>query len=80
VIEARLQSEYGIKCVLEPLGHVAARWPVPASPQSSPPSVTTSGALLLKDRQGRDVILFESVWELRFVTEANPGYTFVDSM
>ena len=34
VIEARLQSEYGIRCVLEPLPHVAARWPVPESAQT----------------------------------------------
>ena len=80
VIEARLQSEYGIKAVLDTLPHVAARWPVAQPGQSRPLALTTSGALALKDRQGRDVVLFESVWELRFVTEANPGFTFVDSM
>ena len=45
-----------------------------------PLSLTTSGALPSKDRQGRDVMLFESAWELRFVSEANPGFKFVDSM
>jgi peptide chain release factor 3 len=80
VIEARLQSEYGIKCVLEPLPHVAARWPVPESDETRPLTLTTSGVMTIKDRQGRDVILFESAWELRFVTEANPGFRLVDSM
>ena len=80
VIEARLQSEYGIRAVLDSLPHVAARWPVPQEGNTKPLALTTSGALLLKDRQGRDVVLFESVWELRFVSEANPGFTFVDSM
>jgi peptide chain release factor 3 len=80
VIEARLQSEYGIKAVLEPLSHVSARWPIPQPGNTKPLSLTTSGALPLKDRLGRDVILFESVWELRYVTEANPGFTFVDTL
>jgi peptide chain release factor 3 len=80
VIEARLQSEYGIRCVLEPLPHVAARWPVPESEQTRPIALTTSGVMTIKDRQGRDVLLFESAWELRFVTEANPGIRLLDSM
>ena len=80
VIEARLQSEYGIRAVLDTLPHVSARWPVPQPGNTKPLSLTTSGALLLKDRQERDVVLFESVWELRFVSEANPGYTFVDTI
>jgi peptide chain release factor 3 len=80
VIEARLQSEYGIRCVLEPLPHVAARWPVPESPQTRPLTLTTSGVLTVKDRHARDVILFESAWELRFVTEANPGVRLLDTM
>ena len=29
-------------------------------------SLTTSGRLTVKDRQGRDVVLFESAWELRY--------------
>jgi peptide chain release factor 3 len=80
VIEARLQSEYGIRAVVDSLPHVAARWPVPQGAETKPLALTTSGALLLKDRLGRDVVLFESVWELRFVSEANPGFKFVDSM
>jgi len=80
VIEARLQSEYGIKCVLEPLPHVAARWPVPESEQTRPITLTTSGVMPIKDRHGRDVVLFESAWELRFVTEANPGIRLLDSI
>ena len=79
VIEARLQSEYGIKALLEPLPHVSARWPVPEPGHTGPLSLTTSGALPLKDRHGRDVILFESVWELRYVSENNPRFTFLDS-
>ena len=80
VIEARLQSEYAIRAVLEPLPHVSARWPIPQPGNTKPLTLTTSGAMTLKDRHDRDVILFESVWELRYVSEANPGFTFADTM
>ena len=42
--------------------------------------MTTSGALTAKDRHGRDVILFESAWELRYVIGHNPDVLFHDSM
>jgi peptide chain release factor 3 len=80
VIEARMQSEYGIKCMLDPLPHVAARWPVPESAETRPLTLTSSGVMTIKDRQGRDVVLFESAWELRFVTESNPGIRLLDSI
>jgi peptide chain release factor 3 len=80
VIEARLRAEYGIRSVLEPLPHVAGRWPVPESPKAKPLALTTSGVLTAKDRLGRDVVLFESAWELRYVMENNPQIHFHDSM
>jgi peptide chain release factor 3 len=80
VVEARLRSEYGIRCGLEPLPHVAGRWPVPESPSAKPLSLTTSGVITAKDKLGRDVVLFESAWELRYVMENNPQIRFHDSM
>jgi hypothetical protein len=35
---------------------------------------------MVKDRVGRDVILFESAWELKYVLENNPHIQFHDSM
>ena len=80
VVEARLQSEYGIKCVIDTLPHVAARWPVmdPADPR--PLQLSTSGAITVKDRLGRDALIFESQWELRYVVERNPHVQFRESM
>jgi peptide chain release factor 3 len=80
VVEARLRSEYGIPCVIEALPHFAARWPVSDTLDTRPLALTTSGALTVKDRAGRDVILFESPWELRYVQEANPHVQFHASM
>jgi peptide chain release factor 3 len=78
VIEARLQSEYGIRCSIEALPHVAARWP--ARDPAVPLRLTTSGALQVTDGLEREVILFESSWELRYAQENNPQVEFKDSM
>jgi peptide subunit release factor RF-3 len=36
--------------------------------------------MVLRDRLDRDVILFESAWELQYVEEHNPQVEFRDSM
>ena len=60
----------------------ARRRPVAGAgiPDAKPLTLTTSGVLPQKDRAGRDVILFESPWELRYVTGSNPQIEFHDSM
>jgi peptide chain release factor 3 len=80
VVEARMQAEYGIRSAIEPIPHVAARWPVFDPAETSGVTLTTSGALRVKDRMDRDVILFESAWELRYVQENNPRVQFKDSL
>jgi peptide subunit release factor RF-3 len=39
-------------------------------------TLTTSGALTVRDRLDREVILFESAWELRYAQENNPHVEF----
>ncbi len=78
VIAARLESEYGIKAVLDTLPHVAVRW-VNRPENAKPLVLTTSGAVTAKDRNGRDVILFESAWELGYITQANPDVRFEEA-
>jgi peptide chain release factor 3 len=80
VVSARLESEYGIQCAVEPLSHVAARWPVPLD--ENPPELVlpSSGVLRAVDRRERPVLIFESTWELRYCTERNPAYRLADTM
>ncbi len=75
VIAARLQSEYGIQCSVEPLPYIAARWPVGEGGVSSM-TLPLSGVLAVTDRKQRDVLLFASEWELRYCAERNPGVKF----
>jgi peptide chain release factor 3 len=80
VIAARLQSEYGIQCTVDPLSYTAARWPI--TPDGGEPDLNLplSGVLAVKDRRGRDVVLFASDWELRYCAERNPGVRFLESI
>jgi peptide chain release factor 3 len=78
VVEARLQAEYGLRCVLDRLPHVAARWPIP-EPGAPPLAISTAATILAEDRLGRTVVLFETEWELRYVTERNPGIKLATS-
>jgi len=79
VIQARLTSEYGISCYLELLPYIAARWPVGATDAASV-ALPYSGAASVLDRQGRDVLLFDSEWALNYCLEKNPDVQFRDSI
>jgi peptide chain release factor 3 len=80
VIAARLQSEYGIQCSVEPLPYTAARWPMTDEGQPASLTLPLTGVQLVKDRKGRDVVLFASDWELRYCADRNPGVRFYDSL
>ena len=76
VVQARMQAEYGMACVVDRLPHVAARWPVPKAAGGSALYLPTSGVLQATDGQGREVLLFESAWELGYLSERNPSFEF----
>jgi len=78
VIAARMSSEYGIPCAVDRLPHVAARWPVitPGHPLALP----TSGVLQTTDRLGREALVFETDWVLKYTLEKNPHVEFRSSM
>jgi len=77
VIEARMASEYGIPCKVDPLAYVAARWPVPAG---QPLKLPYSGAMQVVDRYRRDALLFNSEWALSYTVENNPDVRFHDAL
>jgi peptide chain release factor 3 len=79
VVKARLQSEYSIQCSIESLSYVAARWPVYDPTATTGLTLATFGALAVRDRLDREVILFESDWALQYVQEKNPHVTLKDS-
>jgi peptide chain release factor 3 len=78
VVEARLESEYGIKGRIEALPHVAARWPVADGGELPALKLPSTGVLSATDRRQRTVLLFQSTWELRYTAESNPNVRFLD--
>jgi peptide chain release factor 3 len=78
VVQARMQSEYGIPCTVERLPHIAARWPVLKT--GKPLDLPTMGVRQVLDPQQREVILFEAKWVLDYTLEKNPHVDFRASM
>jgi len=68
VVRFRLESEYNVETIMEPLSFSVARW---ATGDDS--EITTignsRGQLRAEDRNGRPVILFTTEWDLRFAAE-----------
>jgi peptide chain release factor 3 len=78
VVEARMESEYGIPCSVDRLPHVAARWPV--LDKGATLTLPTSGVLQVVDSHQRPALIFEADWVLRYTMEKNPGVRFLDTI
>ncbi len=80
VIEARLRAEYGIECSVDRMAHTAARWPVRNGQDvEGPLALPLSGVVQATDHLGRQVLVFQSAWELRYTAEKNPEVEFLAS-
>jgi peptide chain release factor 3 len=51
VVQARMKTEYAIACIVEPLPHVAVRWPVPLTPDAPPLWLPVNGVMPVVDHQ-----------------------------
>jgi peptide chain release factor 3 len=78
VVEARMESEYGIAATMDRLPHVASRWPI--VPPGVELALPTSGVLQAVDRYQRTVLVFESEWVMRYTVEKNPRVEFRETM
>jgi peptide chain release factor 3 len=74
VIVSRLKSEYGVAAEIEPTEYAAARW---LEQGGEPPPPGGSNVVAI-DRHDRRVILFASVWELRFFQRHHPDVVLLD--
>jgi peptide chain release factor 3 len=71
VLEHRLRSEYNVEIRREPLEYRFVRW-VDASPQPVDRLRLTSTTTVAIDRSGRNVLLFQNEWSIRWALENNP--------
>ena len=63
---------------VNPLGFTAVRWVV-ETPRELKKLRLPSTALIAKDREDRDVILFESEWSIDWALNNNEGLVLTDT-
>ena len=78
VLQYRLKNEYGVEVNVQPLNFTAVRWVV-QTPQELTRLRLPSTARIAKDRQEKDVLLFESEWSIRWALENNEGLELSDT-
>jgi peptide chain release factor 3 len=75
VVRYRLEAEYNVETIMEPLTYTAARW------VSGDDAEITSighgrGRMRAEDQDGRPVILFTTEWDLRYAEDNAKDVTF----
>jgi peptide chain release factor 3 len=77
VVRYRLESEYNVETVIEPLSYSAARW-VSGEERTIAALGDGRGRMRTEDRAGNPVVLFTTSWDLRYAEENAPDVTFSD--
>jgi peptide chain release factor 3 len=75
VVRARLEAEYGVETRLEPLGYEHARW-VRADRETLVTLGNSRGRLRCEDRDGQQVVLFSTRWDLNYAIQNFPTVEF----
>lgn len=69
VFQFRMKNEYNSDVNMEPLGHKIARW---VNPDQLDPRMASSRNLLVKDRAGQPLFLFENQFAMRWFKDKYP--------
>jgi len=77
VVRFRLESEYGVETILEPLPYTLARWVRAKHPGDLTDIEWYFDSLGLKDSEGRLVVLLRTPWGLQQMSERNPHLEFL---
>jgi peptide chain release factor 3 len=78
VLKFRLEHEYGVPPILDPLPFVHARW-VQGEGYDPKALERNDSVACVEDRDGRAVVLFRSDWALSWTRENFPKLTFLDT-
>jgi peptide chain release factor 3 len=77
VVRYRLEAEYNVQTILEPLTYSAVRW-VEGDQAEIAEIGQGRGRLRAEDRYNRPVLLFTTSWDLRHVEETAKNVTFAE--
>lgn len=75
VVRYRLENEYGVETILEPLGYDLVRW-VTGDPEEIREMGGRRGRSRAEDRDGNVVMLFRNQWDLDFAVQDHPDVDF----
>jgi peptide chain release factor 3 len=75
VVRARLETEYNVETILEPLSYSAVRW-VEGDAAEISNIGSMRGRMRAEDRHEQPVILFTTSWDLRYAEENASAVTF----
>ncbi|MCC6188834.1 MAG: peptide chain release factor 3 [Anaerolineales bacterium] len=78
VVQARLEQEYGVPTVVEPLAYKLARW-VTGEPEELERLPWGHGLLRARDGQDRLVALFRSAFDLNYCLEKFPNVSYAET-
>jgi peptide chain release factor 3 len=76
VVRFRLEAEYGVEAILQPLSFSVARWVV-ATPEALAGLTLYGQAREVEDADGRHAVLFESEWGANRAAEQHPKIRFL---
>lgn len=75
VVRYRLEAEYNVETIMEPLTYTAARW-VTGDDVEITSIGNGRGRMRAEDRDGRPVLLFTTEWDLRYAEDNAKDVTF----
>ncbi|MFH1707644.1 MAG: peptide chain release factor 3 [Planctomycetota bacterium] len=79
VLQFRLKDEYNAESALEMKPWTLLRWVESPLETEALGKLLPHGAALARDDQDRRVVLFESEWSLKYLSEKNPSLRLLDS-
>lgn len=74
VMQYRLNDEYGVEAVIAPLPYECSGWLVGPLETFKKPST----AMIVRDSQGKVMVLFTEVWEKQYAMKENPDHELID--
>ena len=77
LVQYRLEAEYGAASRFDKASWTVARWLVGGGAADTLPNLPFNTARA-KDKDGRDVLLFESEWHFQYFCDNNKGFEFSD--
>jgi peptide chain release factor 3 len=79
VVQARLEAEYGVATIVEPLTYKVARW-IEGAPEAIERLPWGHGLLRTRDAEGRLVALFRSPFDLNYCLDKFPEVQYLQSV